>query len=116
MEELRISFIRSNYLINLLNILFLEKPDRPKVSLAPQKIVYLGIKYFNNKFVKFAQRLEKSLVNIMELLKSFHNIKQIESYFYTFQPKLRIIFKPSPLVYKLPYKDCDLSYIGEKGK
>ena len=39
MEELKISFIRSNYLINLLNRPFLEKPDRPKLSLASPKIV-----------------------------------------------------------------------------
>ena len=65
MEELRISFIRSNYPINLLNRLFLKKPDRLKLSLASPKIVYLGIKYFNNKSVKLHNDLEKSLVNIM---------------------------------------------------
>ena len=61
LEELRMNFIRSNYPINLLKRLFLEKPERPKLSLAPQKIIYeyFGIKYYNNKTVKFAQRLAK---------------------------------------------------------
>ena len=58
MDELRVSFTRSNYSINLLNR-HLKKPDRPKLSLASPKKVYLGIKYFNNKSVKFAQRLAK---------------------------------------------------------
>ena len=32
MEELKMSFIRSNYLIYLLNRLFLERPSRPKLQ------------------------------------------------------------------------------------
>ena len=40
LEELRMSFIGSNYPINLLNRLFSEKLERPKLSLAPQKIIY----------------------------------------------------------------------------
>ena len=59
LEELKMSFIRSNYPINLLNRLFSEKPERPKLSLAPQKIIYFGIKYYNIKSVKFALRLAK---------------------------------------------------------
>ena len=63
MEELKMSFIRSNYPINLLNRLFLERPSRPKLQLVSQKIVYVGIKYYNNKSVKFAQRLAKIINN-----------------------------------------------------
>ena len=63
LEELRMSFIESNYPINLLHRLFLEKLEKPKLSLAPQKIIYFGIKYFNNKLVKFAQRLAKIINN-----------------------------------------------------
>ena len=63
MEELRMSFIKINYPINLLNRLFSEKPERPKLSLASQKIVSVGIKYYNNKSVIFAQRLAKIISN-----------------------------------------------------
>ena len=63
MEELKLSFIRSNYPINLLNRLFLKRPSRPKLQLVSQKIVYVGIKYYNNKSVKFAQRLTKIINN-----------------------------------------------------
>ena len=86
-EELRISFIKSNYPINLFNrLFFFEKPDKPKVSLASRKIVYIGIKYFNNKSVKFAKRLAKIISKYNGILKSFHIIKQVESYFHNFQP------------------------------
>ena len=37
MEELKMSFIRSNYPINLLNRLFLERPSRPKLQLVLKK-------------------------------------------------------------------------------
>ena len=76
MEKLKISFIRSNYPINLFKRLFLERPDRPKVSLASQKIVYLIIKYFNNKSVKFAQRLAK-------IISKYNGIIKVVSYYKT---------------------------------
>ena len=63
MEELKMSYIRSNYPINLLNRLFLERPSRPKLQLASQKIVYVGIEYYNSKSVKFVQRLSKFINN-----------------------------------------------------
>jgi hypothetical protein len=59
LEELKMSFIRSNYPVNLLNRLFVERPERPKVPMASPKIVYFGVKYYNDKSVKFAQRIAK---------------------------------------------------------
>ena len=67
MEELKMSWIRSNQPINLLTRLFLEKPSRPKQQLASQKLVYVGIKYYNSKSVMFAQRIAKIINNLMEL-------------------------------------------------
>ena len=55
LEEISMSYIGSNYTINLLNRLFSEKLETPNLSLVSQKIIYIGIKYYNNKSVKFAQ-------------------------------------------------------------
>ena len=86
MEQLRLSLIRSNYPINLLNRLISEKPNYPKFSLSPQKIVYVGIKYYNNKSVKFAQRLAKIISKYLGLIKFILYFKTFVSYFQSFQP------------------------------
>ena len=86
MEELKMSFIRCNYPINLLNRLFAVKPNRPKLSLASQNIVYVGIKYYNNKSVKFAQRLAKIIYKYYEVVKVvpyYKTGRKLLSYFFS---------------------------------
>ena len=92
------SFIKSNFPINLLNRLFLERQNLQKLQLASQKIVYIGIKYYNNKSVKFAQRLAKIINNHYGVVKVVPYYKTVESYSHIFQPKLRIRCKTNPLV------------------
>ena len=83
---------------NLLNRLFLERPSRPKLQLASQKIVYVGIKYYYNKSVKFAQRLAKIINHHYGVVKVVPYYKQVESYSHIFQTKFRIRCKTHPLV------------------
>ena len=117
MDELRISFIRSNYLKNLLNRLLLEKPDRPKLFLATHKIVYLRIKYFNNKSVTFAQRLAKIINKYNGTIKVVPYYKTGRKLILYFLAKIKIQFQNTFVgVCKLPCKDCDISYIGVTGK
>ena len=96
LEELKMSFIRSNYPLNLLNRLFVERPERPKVSIASPKIVYVGIKYYNDKSVKFAQRLAK-IINkyngAVKVVPYFKTGRKLLSYF---SAKIKNLCKTHP--------------------
>ena len=67
--ELKISFITSNYPMNLLIRQFLELQSKLKLKLASHQIVYVEIKFYYNKFVKSAQRLAKIINNYYKVVK-----------------------------------------------
>ena len=113
LEQLRMSFIRSSYPINLLNRLFSDKPERPKLSLASQKIIYFGIKYYNNISVKFTQRLAKIINKYNGAVKVVPYYKTGRKLLSYFSAKIKNHFHDTSVGVS---KDCDLSYIGETGK
>ena len=66
LEELRMSFIVSNYPINLLNRLFSEKLERQKLSLAPQKFLVSLSNFEINSNIIFNNLIKKLKLSLVK--------------------------------------------------
>jgi hypothetical protein len=85
--------------------------------MASPKIVYVGIKYYNDKSVKFAQRLAKMINKYngaVKVVPYFKTGRKLLSYFSA--KTKQFVQDTSAGVYKLPCMDCNQVYIGETGK
>ena len=75
----------------------------------------IGIKYYNNKSVKFRQRLGKIINNHYGVVKVVPYYKTGRKLFSYFSDKIKNQVQDTSIgVYKIPCTDCDLAYIGEK--